>query len=142
MPLIRATWFGWWGLPGRGRGRAKYSNRNHPRQPPVTVPGYLPLGAARGGVRRREARPEEQETGLPESSTQLRNRSREELRNMVSAILTPRAAQSCWKRKAAGEAKQLQCFLGPLLQDGCIFLQLQRYKKPRRVVLVSWRSTT
>lgn len=60
MPLIHTTWFGWCCLPGRGRGRAKYSNRNHPRQPPVTVPGSLPLGAARGGVHRREAKPEEQ----------------------------------------------------------------------------------
>jgi len=59
VPLVHATWFGWCCLTGRGQGRAKYSNRNHPRQPPVTVPVYLPPGAAQGGARRREAGQEE-----------------------------------------------------------------------------------
>lgn len=37
---------------------------------------------------------------LPEGSMQRRDRSQEEPRNLVWAILTPCAAQSCWKRTA------------------------------------------
>lgn len=59
-------------------------------------------------------------TDLPEGSTRLQNRSREEPRNLVLAILIPCAAQSCWKCTTEKQSSR-NASSAPCSQTGIFF---------------------
>lgn len=105
MHLIHATWFGWccpWEEAEEGHNTGT-----------ETIPTSLGISSwvpstpgCQGQCSQKERQTRGAQLDLLASSMQLSNRTRTELRNVSSAILTPCAAQSCWKHMTE---KQSSC---------------------------------
>lgn len=111
MPLAHATCFSWCCLPGKGGGRAKRSNRNHPCQPAVTAPGDLPPGVL-GQRSQKETSPgsKGQPDGKEHATSKRQPRQTEEYCSGHSHPAVPHRAAGNAQRRSKAAAT----LLGPL----------------------------